>query len=161
MTVSDPHGVRLPVSAAQREIWLAQQLDPESLLYRIGGYTEINGPIDPVAFETVLRQAFTETESMRARFLEDDGTLWQTVEPLGDWTLPVFDVSGEAAPRAAAEAWMRAELAQPMNLARGPLFSHALLRLEPERFLWYQSYHHIVMDSFASVLLVRRVAALY
>ncbi|QKW53633.1 non-ribosomal peptide synthetase [Streptomyces buecherae] len=153
--------MRLPVSAAQREIWLAQQLFPESPFYRVGEYVEIDGPVDPVAFEAALRQAVAEAEPLRARFLEDAGVLWQVLEPACDWAFPVLDVSGEADPRSVAEAWMRADLAQPMDPERGPLFSYALFKLESERFAFHHSYHHIVTDGFGLALFVRRVAGLY
>ncbi|MGW7001615.1 condensation domain-containing protein [Streptomyces sp. NPDC054933] len=161
MTLSDVRVVRLPLSAAQREIWLAQQRDPESPHYRIGEYLEIHGPVDPVAFESAMRRKITEAEPFNVRFREDAGAAEQIIEPISDWDFPVLDVSGEADPRAAAESSMRADLARPMNLERDPLFSFGLLKLGPERYAWYQSCHHIVADGFGGVLIARRVAELY
>ncbi|MEV6423383.1 amino acid adenylation domain-containing protein [Streptomyces sp. NPDC051662] len=151
----------MPLSAAQREVWLAQQLAPKSRLYRIAEFLDIAGEIDSSLFEAALRRAVGEAEALHARFFEEGGTPWQVTAPRTDWEFPVLDLSGEADPRGAAEAWMRAETARPMDPARDTLFSFALLRLGPQRFIWYQGYHHIVVDAFTWALFARRVAELY
>ncbi|MGK5548505.1 condensation domain-containing protein, partial [Streptomyces sp. URMC 127] len=154
-------GAQLPLSAAQREIWLGQQLAPDSPGYLVGEYVEIHGPVDPEALEAAVRQVVDEAEPLRARYAETDGVPRQTVEPRTGWDFPVVDVGHAADPRAAAEAWMRETLSRPMDLARDPLFRFALLRLAPDRFAWFQGYHHIVMDGAVYALVARRVAEVY
>ncbi|WP_116209721.1 non-ribosomal peptide synthetase [Streptomyces olivoreticuli] len=161
MTSSGVRAARLPLSAAQREVWLAQQLAPTSLRYRIAEYLDIAGVIDAALFEKALRGAVEEAEFLRVRFFEEDGESRQVVEPRADWHFTVLDLSGEADPRAAAEAWMRAETERPMDLARDTLFSFALLQVGPQHFLWYQGYHHIVADGFSLALFAQRVAESY
>ncbi|MGH8909693.1 MAG: condensation domain-containing protein, partial [Egibacteraceae bacterium] len=153
--------VRLPLSCAQLEIWLAQQIDPKTSIYNISECVEIHGPVDLDLFETALRQAVSEAESLHVRFVEDDGEPRQVIEPSLEWPLPVIDVSAELDPQAAAEDWMLADSARPLDLTRGPLFSYALFRAGPERFFWYQGYHHIVLDGFGLSLIARRVAEIY
>ncbi|MBH5338146.1 amino acid adenylation domain-containing protein [Streptomyces pactum] len=159
--MSEVSGGRLPATTAQREVWLSQQLDPRSPAHRIGEYLEITGPVDPAHFEAALRQTVEEAEPVRVRFHEEAGEIRQSVEPAGHWPFPVLDVSGEDDPYAAAEAWMRADLNRPMDITRERLFCHALFRLGPERFIWYQGYHHIMLDGFGFALVARRVAELY
>lgn len=55
-------GTRLPISAAQHEIWLAEQLNPRGQQSRIGEYLEIRGPIDVEKFEAALRRTIAEAE---------------------------------------------------------------------------------------------------
>ncbi|MFD0385033.1 condensation domain-containing protein [Streptomyces stramineus] len=66
---------------------------------------------------------------------------------------------GESDPDAAATAWMEAERGRPCDLARGPLFAQALLRLRDDHVLWYQRYHHIAVDAAGVVLISRRAAS--
>src|SRR5215510_12544205 len=75
--------------------------------------------------------------------------------------MPTIDVSAEPDARAAAESWMQADLAQPIEPTRGPLFGFALFKAEDDRFYWYARYHHIVMDAFGMWLVARRVANVY
>ncbi|MGH8903402.1 MAG: condensation domain-containing protein, partial [Egibacteraceae bacterium] len=155
-------GIALPLSAAQREIWFAEQrFKGVNSVYKLGEYIEIYGPVDPVLFEAALRQVVGEADSLHVRFVEGSDGPRQVVEPLADWLMPLVDVSKESDPRAAARAWMAADVARPMDLARGPLFSYALIKLRADRFFWYQGYHHIVMDMFGFCLVARGVAERY
>ncbi|CAM5695292.1 hypothetical protein SANTM175S_06954 [Streptomyces antimycoticus] len=79
-----------------------------------------------------------------------------------DWELPKLDLTGEDDPWAAAERWMKNDLATgALKLGDYPAFSFALLKVEPERFLWYQGTHHIVSDAGSAALLGRRTAEVY
>ncbi|MEU3994115.1 amino acid adenylation domain-containing protein, partial [Streptomyces platensis] len=152
---------RLPISTAQREIWIAHQIDSDLPTFRIGEYLEIRGPIDTVLFERAIRQVVREAECLRVRFTDEDGEVYQDVHPMTDWPLHVMDVSGESAPLARAEAWMRAEISQPMQPDSGPLFTYALFKVGDESHVWYQSYHHLVMDGNGMALIAQRLSEVY
>jgi hypothetical protein len=49
-------------------------------------------------------------------------------EPRREISLPLFDVSADLDPKAVAEAWMKADLAEPVDLLCCPLFSFALFK---------------------------------
>lgn len=153
--------VLYPLSAAQMEIWLAQQINPDSPAYNIGQFTEIQGAVDPALFEVALRQVVEEAESIRLQFIESSDGPKQFVGGSPDWSFPLIDVSAELDPQAAAEAWMRADYGQPTDLLHGPLFGYALLKVAPDRFLWYQRNHHIVIDGTGRTLIAHRMAQVY
>ena len=154
-----PHA--LDVSAAQRSMWFGQRLDPAGPAYNVGEYTEIHGPVDPVRFRTAVRQVVTATETLRVRFTAEDDTVRQLVDTDPAWDLPVVDLTGEADPRSAAEAWMAADFTTPFDVERSPLFRYALLHLTATHWIWYQRYHHIAVDGYSCSLLARRVADAY
>ena len=151
----------LPLSRAQLEIWLAQQINPSSTAYNVGEYIEIVGSIDPIFFEQALRQVISETEALRVKIVELAEGPGQIISGPPAWSMPIIDVSSETDARAAAETWMKADLARPFDLMRGPLFGYALLKATADRFYFYSRYHHIVMDGFGSWLVAQRVAAVY
>ncbi|MGQ0679411.1 MAG: non-ribosomal peptide synthetase, partial [Actinomycetota bacterium] len=151
-----------PLTAAQREIWLAeQQLGPDNSTYKIGEYLEIDGPVDSGLFAAALRQVVEETEALHVTLIETVEGPRQVVDMYIEWSMELLDFSSEAAPDAAARAWVDGETARPMDLFRGPLFSYALIKLSPDRFWWYQGYHHIVIDGFGWALIARRLAEVY
>ncbi|MBV9011461.1 MAG: amino acid adenylation domain-containing protein, partial [Pseudonocardiales bacterium] len=155
-------GIALPLSAAQREIWFAeQQFATVSCAYNGGECIEIDGPVDPVLFEAALRRVVGEIDALHARFVEAGDGPRQILQPSLEWTMPVVDVSDDLDPGVAAQVWMSADLARPMDLAQGPLFRYALIKLGPERWVWYQTYHHIVMDGYGLSLVERRAAQVY
>src|SRR5262245_13408568 len=151
----------LRLSDAQLGIWFAQTIDPSNPAYNLAEYLEIGGFIDATLFETTLRQVVDETEALRVRFVTSADAPAQIIGLSPDWSLSRVDVSGTPDPQAAAEQWMRSDLAKPADLIRGPLFTYALFKAAPDRFFWYSRYHHILMDGFGFALLARRVAHVY
>jgi enterobactin synthetase component F len=153
---------RLPLTTAQMAMWFSQVLDPSNPLYQAAEVVEIHGPVDLALLDEALRQAVTETESLRARFeSDDDGRVWQIVEPLPDWPLPVMDLRDRPDPTASAYEWMRTDLNRQLDLNRSPLFSFAALRTAEERFLLYICLHHIALDGYGFSLFIKRVTEVY
>lgn len=157
----DRKEVRRPLSGAQSGIWFAQQMDPDSPAYNTAECIEIHGSVDPDLFRAALRQAVGEAETLHLRFGEDREGPYQILAAGDDWPLHVLDLSGREDPAAEADAWMRGDLEQAVDLKTGPLFTEALFRLEESRYVWYQRIHHIAIDGFGFSLIVRRVAQIY
>ncbi|MBM7169929.1 amino acid adenylation domain-containing protein [Streptomyces sp. G44] len=161
---------------SQEGIWLAQRVEGSGRMYGVGQYVEIAGPVEAEIFEGALRHVVAETEILRVRWVEDGDKVTQVVAPghpesslrrllhCADLsTGPRSDASADADPAAVAEEWMRAELRRDTgtdpHAAR--LFSYALLRLAPDRYVWFQRYDHLVMDVHGCSLVARRVADVY
>ena len=161
----DPTGVQrnnvLPLSSSQLGIWFAQQIAPASPAYNVGEFIEIFASVDPIVFERALRQVVSETDALRAQFVEHAEGPRQIISDPPAWSMPIIDVSGEVDARVAAETWMKADLARPFDLARGPLFGYALFRVAADRFYFYARYHHVVIDGFGCSLVARRLAEVY
>ncbi|MEY9946670.1 non-ribosomal peptide synthase/polyketide synthase [Kitasatospora sp. GAS1066B] len=159
--MSDTQSVTWPLMAGQSGVWFAQHLDPSNPSYQIAECLEIHGPIDPVLFQSALRQIVVEAEILRLRFVSNGAQVRQVVEPVPQWPVLVRDVSTEPDPWAAVQAWMRADLAQPVDLERGPANSMAIFPAGPERFYWYQRGHHVAADGYSGSLVAGRVAEIY
>lgn len=126
---SDRPSAAFPLTAAQRGLWFAQRLDPDSPAYNVAEYVEVRGELDVRALRRAVRHVEEETEALRLTFGERDGVPWQRVRAEAGIEVPVSDVSGYADPHAEAVRRMTAELARPADLARGPLVRMALYRL--------------------------------
>ncbi|MEV4432578.1 amino acid adenylation domain-containing protein [Streptomyces sp. NPDC049585] len=151
----------LPLTAAQSGMWYAQALDPLSPAQNTAECLEIDGPLDPGVFAAALRQVVAECEALRVRVTDGPQGPRQHVAEAMELPLTVRDLRGAADAEGEAEAWMRADLAEPCDLTAGPLFRHALFRIGAERWLWYQRIHHLVMDGYGYSLLVRRTAEVH
>jgi amino acid adenylation domain-containing protein/non-ribosomal peptide synthase protein (TIGR01720 family) len=149
--------------AAQRGIWFAQQLGPPSRVHNLAQYTVIEGPLDVTVFGAAVDLVLAETETVRACFGEEDGRIRQYVAPVTAPGLEFRDLSGGAAsdPEADAVAWMRADMWQPVDLTRAPLYRTVLVRVAPDRHLWYKRVHHIIMDALSAPLFIKRTAQVY
>jgi amino acid adenylation domain-containing protein len=151
----------LPLSRAQLEIWMAQQVNPASPKYNIAEYIEIRGSIDEKCFEAALRRVVVEAEVLNFRFIEHSGEPQQISDVAYKWSMPTFDLSRERDPWLAAEAYMTADLKRPVDLSNCPLFSFALFKTASDQYLWYQRFHHIIMDGFSRAIFAQRVAEVY
>ncbi|MEU7103809.1 amino acid adenylation domain-containing protein [Streptomyces sp. NPDC046215] len=149
-----------PMTGAQAGLWLAQQIEPDSSAYNIAFFLDLRGDLDLDRLTASVRQAVEEAEPLRVRVSAEPSGPRQYPAPL---PVDVFhvDLRGESDPDAAATAWMEAERGRPCDLARGPLFAQALLRLRDDHVLWYQRYHHIAVDAAGVVLISRRAGELY
>ncbi len=151
----------LELSAAQRGIWFAQRLAPGNPMFTIAQYLDIDGPVDHPALTDVIHHVLRETEALRLRFTEADGEPRQFVATLGEWSLPVVDLSSETDPEAAAREWLRTDLATPPEVFGERLFATTLLRLNSARYFLHQRVHHLLVDGYGAALVLTRVAAGY
>ncbi|MFB6889988.1 amino acid adenylation domain-containing protein [Kitasatospora sp. NPDC056327] len=152
-----------PLSVAHKGIWYAQRLDPGSAAFNTGEAVEIHGPVDPGRFEDALRRTVAEAQTFRLRLTgeeDEDGPL-AVLDAATDWPLHRVDLSAGPDPDAAVGAWIRADLAAPLDPVDGPLFSHALLKAAPDRWWWFLKAHHLLLDGYGFKLVGRRLADWY
>ncbi|MFF5157806.1 amino acid adenylation domain-containing protein [Streptomyces sp. NPDC000348] len=153
---------RRPLSGAQEGLWYAGRLAPDSAAYNTAEAVEVHGPLDTALFETALRRTVEEADTFALRFADtDDGPRCHPAPDADGWPLHRVDVSGAPDPEAAAWAHVRADLATPADLDKGPLFAHTLLTLAPDRHLWLLRAHHLLLDGYSYKLLGRRLAETY
>lgn len=146
----------LPLLTAQSGIYYAHQLAPLGSELNTADCVEIDGPLDADLFVEALRRAVGEAETLALRVSESDGVPVQRIS-LG--TEPLVHRLELTEDR--AEAWMREDLARPVDLADGSLMTQALIRVGEGRHRWYQRVHHIAVDAYALSLTGQRVAELY
>ncbi len=99
-----------PLSAAQLGLWFAQRIDPTDPIYQPRAVDrKIHGPVNSSLFKAAVKQAVIDTEAVRVRFIEELDGPRQIIDLRSEVSQPLFDVSAELDPRAAAEAWMKAD----------------------------------------------------
>ncbi|WP_406688704.1 amino acid adenylation domain-containing protein [Saccharopolyspora sp. ID03-671] len=152
---------RRPLSGAQEGLWFAQRLAPGSAAYNTGEHVEIHGPIDAELFEIALRRTVSEIDTFALRFFDTPDGPRCDLGAGDDWPLHREDFRDSDDPVAAAEEWIHRELATPVDLDAGPLFSHALLDLGAEHHIWFLRAHHILLDGYSYKMVARRLADTY
>ncbi|KAK9695337.1 hypothetical protein K7432_013023 [Basidiobolus ranarum] len=145
---------------SQNEIWIAQNIAPDSSIYNIAQFTEIHGSVDLILFQVALRQVITEAESVRLQFIKNSKGVQQFVGS-PDQTMILIDLCLDVAPQVTAEAWMKTDYEKSVDILGEPLFCYVLFKVAPTRFLWYQRYHRIIMDGEGCLLIVQRLAQVY
>ncbi|KAF1027641.1 MAG: Dimodular nonribosomal peptide synthase [Burkholderia plantarii] len=149
----------------RRDFWEAS-IDGPVPLTRIyaAEYLEIRGALEIAPFEQALRQTIREAQTLHTVAIELDGDTPVRRLDAGlaeAWQLAYVDLAGTRDAHRAALADMRAHLAQPIELARGPFFRQALYRIAPDLYYWYHGYAHVIVDGYSGHLLTARVAEIY
>ncbi|GHH94042.1 non-ribosomal peptide synthetase [Streptomyces capillispiralis] len=149
-----------PLTGGQSGIWLAQQIEPDSSAYTLAFVLALRGAVDHARLTDAVRRAVEEAEALHVRVTADHSGPRQTIAR-APVDVHVLDLRGEPEPDRAAAAWMDADRGRPVDLADGPLFAQAVIRLTDDHVLWYQRYHHIVVDGLGAALITRRAGEIY
>jgi nonribosomal peptide synthetase DhbF len=159
--LSDADGpILYPLTIAQRDIWIAQVLDPASDFLTACAF-EFFATMDINLLEQALRRAVDENDGQHLNFVSTEDGPRQYFGPVADFNIPILDFSSSEDPRGNAIAWMRADRAKTFDLASGPLFRYALIETARDRFFLYGANHHLITDWFGSSLLFRRFVEIY
>ncbi|MBK3774258.1 amino acid adenylation domain-containing protein [Azospirillum brasilense] len=156
----------IPLLGTQLGIWLADQVAARKNAYVIAHAVELNGTIDAARLSRAIRDGLAEADTVTARFAERDG---RVVQILGGGVVAEperVDLTTVPDPEEAARAVMADDLAGDLPadgdrpLCRQILFDVTGVDGAP-RLIWYQRYHHIMLDGYSFNALTRRIADLY
>ena len=161
MRTPNPDGTTLPLSVAQRGLWVASKLAPPGIVFNIAEALDIHGGVDEGLFVRAMYRLAGEIEPSRTQILEEAAGPRQLITAQFEGDCPVVDFTGEAAPFEAAFGWMQAEFSRPVTFGVDPLWKSALLRLGASHYVWYHRCHHVVMDGYSGGLIAKRLASLY
>jgi amino acid adenylation domain-containing protein len=149
-----------PLSFAQQRLWLLDRLEPGSAAYNVGMALRLKGPLDEERLAASLGEVVRRHEPLRTAYSEDDSEDGEPVQivlpPSGPAPLERLDLDGLAVPGA-----VRAEVARPFDLQRGPVARFLLLRLGAAEHVLIVTVHHIAADGWSLQILLRDLAAVY
>ncbi|MBM3245531.1 MAG: hypothetical protein FJZ15_07065, partial [Candidatus Omnitrophica bacterium] len=134
------------LTAAQRGIYFGQLLDKSGCAYNLVQYLDITGDFKVDIFSRsvqILLSCYPALFSV-IRLNQDAPGLY--LEPFHKWQLFELDFSQSADPQAEFLEWAKVERFKPFNLEKGPLFNWQLVKLGEKKFVFFQSYHHILVD---------------
>ncbi|WP_343718371.1 condensation domain-containing protein, partial [Inquilinus sp.] len=158
--VPAPRDGDLPLSPAQRGLWLTWQRDPASPAYTMAGILSLSGDLDAAALQAAAGDLIARHEALRTSFgIDAEGRPVQRLhmEMAPSFTVRDLHVAGEAESDAFAEVLAR----QPFDLEAGPLLRFELHALGEREHRLVLALHHIVADGWSIGLLIRDLAALY
>ena len=158
-----PHDAPLPLTAAQRRLWLLEDLTPGSAENSTGVGLRLSGPLDTAALRTALDRLAARHDALRTTFVPTDGQGTQLVAGTGGIPLRTADLRSvpPADRAAAADELLAAELSRAYDLRRGPLTRALLIRTGQDEHLLLLGQHHIVTDGWSVAVLVRELVELY
>jgi amino acid adenylation domain-containing protein/non-ribosomal peptide synthase protein (TIGR01720 family) len=153
----------LPLSFAQQQLWILDQLDPGNAAYTMDSAVRLSGWLKVGALERTLNEIIRRHEVLRTHFESLKGRPVQVVTPAAFIHLPLIDLSAliDTERQSLLQQLRDAETLRPFDLEDGPLLRATLLRLDPTHHVLLFTMHHIISDAWSMGLLVREVATLY
>jgi amino acid adenylation domain-containing protein len=151
----------LPLSPAQRGLWLLDQLHPESVAYNVTEARRIKGPLDERALQWALNELVRRHGVFRTRFSMAGDEPRQEIDLHGELPIRVVTLPASGCKESEYENRIRETIAQeaqkPFDLGQCPLLRCLLLRLNPEHHIVVLSIHHIVTDAWSLELTWREL----
>ncbi|GCE28515.1 hypothetical protein KDA_39990 [Dictyobacter alpinus] len=156
-------GQTAPLSFAQQRLWFLDQLESGSSAYTIPIAVELQGRLHLRALEQSIATIIERHESLRTHIVVENDQPIQVIQQPGTFQLPIIDLStlDREAQTRITRTLLRQNADRSFNLTTGPLFATTLIRLEPTRYLFLWSMHHIIADGWSLDVLVRELSALY
>ncbi len=166
----------VPLTGTQQGIWLADQVSERKNLYVISHYIALDAAVQIEVLQQAIRQGLAEADTVTAVYTVSEAQSASDVQlPLqrirqalsaDDIPVPeVYDFRSLSDSKAQALQWMWTDT-QAGLIADGaqPLYRQALFMVNDgakAEVLWYQRYHHIMLDGYSFTALTRRIAAIY
>lgn len=152
-----------PQSFAQQRLWFLAQLAPGSSLYNTLTTAPLRGRLDHDALQRALNELARRHETLRTTFRAWEGEPVQIVAPPAPVYYSIVDLSSSPVRKRHArfQQIRRQELAQPFDLAQGPLIRFKLVKLAERQHLLIIAMHHIITDGWSMNVLQRELSVLY
>jgi amino acid adenylation domain-containing protein len=153
----------IPLSAAQKRIWLMQQLEPDTSFANRPLAVRLKGLVDQQVLMQSLSAIVQRHEALRTVFPVKNGEPVQQI--LTTWTLTptVIDLRSLPQPQQDAEARKLAiaEARKTFDLAEGPLIRTVLMQLSESDHVLLLLMHHIIFDGWSEGILLGELKRLY
>jgi len=153
--------IKHPLSSPQRDIWFYQLLYPDMPLYNVGGYLQIDGPIEMTVFEQALNQVIQDNDALRIILHQGETLPVQEFLENVHVSVACHDFSEQNNAHTVAQVWMEQEFAKPFSLDDELLCQFALCKISTRCYYWFQKYHHLIVDRWSISLVIQRVAEVY
>ncbi|GAA3723956.1 condensation domain-containing protein [Streptomyces tremellae] len=153
----------IPLLAAQRQLWLAEQANPGALTHTIPLLLRIDGPLDASALRAAVACVVARQAGLRGTFVEVDGEPVQRVAGHRDFDVPLVDLGGLPWPERdrRARALEQETAYGGFDITRGPLLRARLVRLAEDRHVLHLLFHHLVTDEVSMTVFMREMSEFY
>lgn len=157
----DPGRYRL--SFGQESLWFMQKLEVDGSTYNVTIDMRLRGAVDVPALHRALSRLVARHEVLRSRYVMKDGNLVAVVDPPTSIDLPMTDLTSVPPEDVdtLAESAVKGIALEPYDLAAGPLYRAALVRLAEDDHVLVFGTHHSVDDGWSPAIVDRELSDFY
>ncbi|MGH9348039.1 MAG: amino acid adenylation domain-containing protein [Vicinamibacterales bacterium] len=145
------------LSAAQRRVWVAEQILPGNAAWNVAFAVTLQGHLDVRALQDALDGVVKRHDTLRTRIVLAAGEPRQRV--LDSVHVPIATVTAGSA--SDAEHWIEREARRPFMLDGEPLVRCSLIAVTDREHWLFLNLHHLICDGWSVGLLARELGLLY
>jgi nonribosomal peptide synthetase DhbF len=150
-----------PATAAQKEMWLLEEILGSRGTNEVVRLITLHGNIDIEAFRASVEKTASEVDCLRARFERRGDDLFLRLDSRLLVNYTDCDLRDEVDPEAAMRSIIQGRVPRKRFFERDTLHAFILFQLEAEKFVWCIHAHHLILDGYTAMLLTRRTAEIY
>ncbi|MEV0445940.1 amino acid adenylation domain-containing protein [Streptomyces spectabilis] len=160
---SRPRPPRLPLSLGQEGLWYIDQLGAHDMAYNVRTDLRLRGDLDESALRRALGELVRRHESLRTRYVSENGVGHQVVDPPGEVPMDVTDLSRLPPERRADRlaAISDAHTDHRFDLAADPSLLVHLVRTGPTDHVLLVTVPHIAIDGPSTAIMFGELDTLY
>jgi amino acid adenylation domain-containing protein len=150
-----------PASYSQEQIWLIQELFPETSAYNLPTALCLRGELNAAVLKRSLDAIWGRHEGLRSVFVMEGELRVELLPVEPGMPLEEHDLRGVVDADERLQRLMVEEAKVGFDLAKGPMIRARLVRLDEEKHVLLLTQHHIVSDGWSMGILARELGALY
>jgi amino acid adenylation domain-containing protein len=160
---AQPARAHYPLSYAQQQLWLVDQLQGGSTEYNLPAAFELTGTLDRPAMQSALDLVVERHAVLRTVFRLQDEVPVQIVQPPAPVPVEYVDLESLAAEEqtVAVQRMIGEESAREFDLSSDLMLRCTLIRLGQDRHVVLFTMHHIACDGTSFAVLVREFVSAY
>ena len=149
------------LGSPQRRLWFLDRLTEGTSAYNIALAQRLRGRLDHEALRSALAVVAAEHEVLRWTLPAEAGQPVVQVSRPSAVDLPIDLISAAGPAEPAIDGWLLRQASGGFDLAKGPLWRAALLRIGPEDHILALTLHHAIFDGWSVQPLYEALSAAY
>jgi bacitracin synthase 3 len=152
------------LSASQRRLWIASQLEQGNQAYNIPAAYVFEGNLDYAALRSAFNELIQRHQSLRTIFHENaHGEVRQLILPVekASLTIGFIDLRNETSQQQKVRSLVQSEFTFAFNLSQGPLLRTGIIQVEDAKWIFTCVMHHIITDGWSMSIFIKELMLLY
>jgi len=158
-----PAGAPLLASNGQKRLWFLQQLHLANPFYNYSEIYGLTGKLEVEQFTKALQTIIDAHEILRSTYHLENEVIVLKITPISPITIITHDLSDS--PRSSADLKLEeikySEGSKTFELAEGPLYRIALVKMTKTEHILVLTLHHIVTDKWSMGIFRQQLAKYY
>ncbi len=147
-----------PLTSSQKRLWVLSQFEGGNMAYNIPGVFKMKGRLDIEVLTKSFRYVLDRHESLRTRFVELDGEVYQQVVSSDEF---LFTIGHEEVLEKDTKAIITSFYEEEFALSKAPLLKARILQTSANDYYLLFAIHHIVGDGWSMEVFVKELMHAY